>query len=73
LGSADYIADDWCLINPEGVALIFPKVTKAQWQKMGFNDSAEHTDIVSTTDRTVTAVMTDGGQKVIYKAGMFVI
>ena len=46
-------------------------VTKKEWQKMGFNDSAEHTDIVSTTDRTVTAHLTDGSQKVIYEKGMF--
>ena len=46
-------------------------VSKKEWQMMGFNDSAEHTDIVSTTDRTVTATMTDGSKKVIYKKGKF--
>jgi aminopeptidase len=49
------------------------KVTKKQWQKMGFNDSAEHTDIISTTDRTVTAHMVDGSQKIIYEKGMFIV
>lgn len=48
-------------------------VTKAQWKKMGYNDSAEHTDIISTTDRTVTATLTDGTKKVIYKRGKFVV
>lgn len=47
------------------------KVSKKEWAEMGFNDSAEHTDIVSTTDRTVTAHLTDGSQKVIYEKGMF--
>lgn len=47
------------------------QVTKKEWQEMGFNESAEHTDIVSTTDRTVTAHMTDGSKKVIYADGMF--
>ena len=46
-------------------------VSKKEWEKMGFNDSAEHTDIVSTTDRTVTAIMTGGSQKIIYEKGQF--
>jgi aminopeptidase len=48
-------------------------LTKAEWEELGYNDSPEHTDIISTTDRTVTATLTDGSQKVIYKDGMFVI
>jgi len=48
------------------------KPTKKQWEAMGYNvDSAEHTDIVSTTDRTVTAVMIDGSSRVIYADGQF--
>lgn len=47
------------------------QVTKKEWQEMGFNDSAEHTDLISTTDRTVTATLTDGSQKIIYKNGRF--
>jgi aminopeptidase len=46
-------------------------VAENEWEEMGFNDSAEHTDIISTTDRTVTAVLMDGTQKVIYADGMF--
>lgn len=49
------------------------KVSKQQWKKMGYNDSAEHTDIVSTTDRTVTAYMVDGTSQVIYKDGQFIL
>ena len=26
-----------------------------EWERLGFNDSSVHTDIVSTTDREVTA------------------
>jgi len=38
---------------------------------LGFNNSAVHTDMISTADRTVTAFLSDGGQKVIYKKGQF--
>lgn len=47
------------------------KLSKKEWRARGFNDSAEHTDIVSTTDRTVTATLTDGSTKVIYRGGQF--
>ncbi len=49
------------------------KVSKKQWEKMGFNNSAEHTDIISTEDRTVTAYLADGTKKVIYRKGKFVV
>jgi aminopeptidase len=47
------------------------KVTDEQWKEMGYNESSVHTDIVSTTNRTVTATLSDGSTKVIYKDGMF--
>jgi aminopeptidase len=40
---------------------------------MGFNHSPEHTDIIATTDRTVTATLKNGGEKVIYRKGRFVL
>lgn len=49
------------------------EVTKAQWNKMGYNDSPEHTDIISTEDRTVTATLAGGKTKVIYADGKFVV
>lgn len=49
------------------------KVTKAQWKKLGYNDSSVHTDVISTTDRTVTAYLKNGKTKVVYKDGMFQI
>jgi aminopeptidase len=49
------------------------KVSKKEWDQLGFNNSAEHTDIISTTDRTVTAFLVDGSQRVIYQDGMFVV
>lgn len=49
------------------------KLTKAQAEKLGFNDSSVHTDIISTAPRTVTAHMKDGSTKVIYKNGEFVL
>ncbi len=49
------------------------KLTDRQSEKLGFNDSAVHTDIISTTKRTVTAHLKDGSEVVIYKNGMFVL
>jgi aminopeptidase len=46
-------------------------VSEEEWERLGFNKSSVHTDIVSTTDRTVTAVMRDGSERVIYAGGQF--
>jgi aminopeptidase len=55
---------DACSINPE-------KMTREDFEGLGFNDSPEHTDIVATSDRVVTATLKDGSAKVIYKEGEF--
>ena len=48
------------------------EVGEDEWEALGFNlAAAVHNDIVSTTDRTVTAVMRDGSQRVIYADGRF--
>lgn len=44
-----------------------------EWQAMGYNDSAEHTDIVSTTDRTVLATLMSGEEVLLYQNGRFVL
>lgn len=49
------------------------KVPKSQWDKMGYNDSSVHTDIVSTTDRTVTATLGNGKKIVVYENGKFTL
>src|SRR3989344_3323455 len=49
------------------------KVSEAMWKKLGYNSSAEHTDIIAKHDRTVTAILKDGTEKVIYKGGEFVV
>lgn len=49
------------------------KVTKAGWKKLGFNDSSVHTDIVSTAPRMVTAHFKDGGTRIVYKDGQYVL
>ena len=49
------------------------KVKKPEWKTLGFNDSGEHCDIISTEDRTVTAILKDGSEKVIYRDGKFVV
>ncbi|MFW5703075.1 MAG: aminopeptidase [Candidatus Dojkabacteria bacterium] len=47
------------------------KQTKKDWERLGYNSSAEHTDIISTTDRVVTARLKNGKEKVIYENGQF--
>jgi aminopeptidase len=49
------------------------KLKKSDWAKLGYNDSSVHTDVVTTTDRTVTATLPDGSQKVIYQNGHFTL
>jgi aminopeptidase len=46
-------------------------LTDADWDRLGLNKAATHTDIVSTTDRTVTAVLRDGSEQIIYEDGRF--
>jgi len=49
------------------------KMTKTQEKSLGYNESVIHVDMFSTTDRTVTATLPGGSQKVIYKNGQFTI
>jgi aminopeptidase len=46
-------------------------VSAEEWQRLGFNESTVHTDIVSTSDRAVTAKLRDGSTRVIYSGGEF--
>ena len=46
-------------------------VSDSEWDRLGFNNSAIHEDIVSTSDRTVTAQLADGSERVIYAGGHF--
>jgi len=47
------------------------ELSEQEWQKLGFNDSVIHTDMVSTTNRIVTATLQDKSKKIIYKNGRF--
>ncbi|MDD5679152.1 MAG: aminopeptidase [Kiritimatiellae bacterium] len=49
------------------------RMTNADWEKLGFNSSPEHTDIIATDDRTVTAYLKGGNKKVIYEGGEFAV
>ncbi|PIR82190.1 aminopeptidase [Candidatus Kaiserbacteria bacterium CG10_big_fil_rev_8_21_14_0_10_59_10] len=49
------------------------KLTKKMSAALGYNDSSVHTDIVSTTRRTVTAHLKDGTERVIYENGVFTL
>jgi aminopeptidase len=46
-------------------------VEPQEWERLGFNNSSVHTDIVSTGDRVVTAQLRGGGERVIYRDGEF--
>jgi aminopeptidase len=43
------------------------------WSQLGYNNSSVHTDIVSTSNRTVDVETYDGKKVCIYKDGRFVI
>ena len=45
--------------------------TPEQFAALGFNSSSIHVDIISTSDRTVTATLEDGSTRVIYTGGQF--
>ncbi len=49
------------------------EVSEEEWEQLGYNDSAVHTDIISTSRRRVVAILSDGGEKLIYRDGEFVL
>ncbi|MFZ6034694.1 MAG: aminopeptidase [Patescibacteria group bacterium] len=48
-------------------------MSAADWEKLGFNESIEHCDIINTNPKTVTAILRDGSEKLIYKDGLFLL
>jgi aminopeptidase len=49
------------------------EVPAERWSELGFNDSTVHTDVVSTSDRVVTARLRSGEERVIYRDGEFLL
>ena len=49
------------------------KMKESDWEKLGYNESVEHCDIINTNPKIVEAIMKDGTKKVIYKNGQFMI
>ncbi len=49
------------------------ELTTALKEKLGFNDSALHWDIINTEKKTVTAMLKSGESLIIYDDGMFTI
>ena len=43
------------------------------FKKLGYNESVIHVDMISTADRTVTAMLPSGKKKIIYQNGQFTI
>ncbi|TSC68140.1 MAG: aminopeptidase, partial [Parcubacteria group bacterium Gr01-1014_72] len=54
-----------CYIDDPG------ELSPEDWERLGYNDSSVHTDIISTAPRTVTAHLRDGSSRVIYRNGEF--
>lgn len=49
-------------------------VTDEEWAAMGYNSCPKvHTDIISTSNRTVTATLHNGNEKIIYRDGEFLL
>ncbi len=49
-------------------------VKEEEWEAMGYNNCPRvHTDIISTSNRTVTARLSDGSERTIYSNGQFVV
>jgi aminopeptidase len=44
---------------------------KSLKKELGFNESSIHWDIVNTEEKTVTAFLKSGREKIIYKNGEF--
>jgi aminopeptidase len=57
---------DACMVDPKDM-------TEKDFEALGYNDSPEHTDIIATSDREVTAYMKDGSNKKIYEGGEFIL
>jgi aminopeptidase len=49
------------------------KMNKKLSRELGYNESAIHVDMISTTDRTATATLSNGKKQVIYRNGQFTV
>jgi aminopeptidase len=50
------------------------KMSEALMKKLGLNKcDSVHTDMISTSNRVITAILKDGSKKVIYRDGQFTI
>ena len=71
-GTLQYVLDGF---DNNGTADTFSgpqsKLDKKMKEKLGFNDSSLHWDLINTENKTVTATLKDGSQKVIYEKGQF--
>lgn len=47
------------------------KLSDKEFKELGFNESVIHTDIVSTSNRVVSAILKDGSRIIIYSDGSF--
>lgn len=47
--------------------------SEKDWERLGFNHSSEHCDMISTSDRKVEVILKNGVKKVIYQGGEFIL
>ena len=60
-------------LTPWGVQNFFQEAACLEADKLGFNDSALHWDLVNTEDKLVTATLKNGKHITIYESGIFLI
>ena len=61
------IGDSYC----DTYAGDIPKLTKEKKEKLGYNNSAIHWDLINTEDKKVTAKLKNGSAVTIYEKGQF--
>lgn len=47
------------------------KLKNSDWKRLGYNNSSVHTDMISTAERSATAILGDGSRVLIYENGSF--
>ncbi|MBN2035630.1 MAG: aminopeptidase [Chitinispirillaceae bacterium] len=55
----------------DACSLDIREMKEEDFERLGYNHSPEHTDMIATTDRTVTAFLEDGSKKTLYESGEF--
>ncbi len=49
------------------------KISKEEWERLGYNNSIVHTDMIHTRKRKISALLPSGNEIVIYENGKFLL